>query len=205
MKKVPSKVVATPGYSTCVDNGKRRVQITQFEPVDLLEYFSEEEVQNCESLKEALKQGWVVAYEGQTLPKKSESKIKIPEMKINKGTFSSAKIQITEQKKKGRKSDYDFEVAIPKETQEKITQAQTDYKRKKLEEKEELIKKQKEELEVDHVISTGKVEIPEITTVRVDGQEIPITEFKAPKRGRKKVETKTVKVDLERKEAEKEQ
>jgi hypothetical protein len=204
MKKIPSEVIAVAGYSAFVDVGRRHVEITQFEPVNLLDYFSEEEVQNCESLKEALRQGWVVAFEGQKLPKRPDLKIKIPEMKVNDGSFSSAKIQITEQKKKGRKSDFDFDVEIPEKAQEKIEQAQADYKREKLEEKAELIRKQKEELEVDHIISTGKVEIPEINTIRVDGREVPI-DYKAPRKGRKAVKAKTVKVDLENRKAEKEE
>jgi len=196
MKRIPSKVVAAPGYSASVDIGKRGIKLTPFEPVDLLEYFTKEEIQQSESLREAFRQGWVVAYKGQNLPKKADSIIKIPEMKVNKD-FSSAKVKIVEKKNKGRKSDYEYETEIPESTQTLIKDAADNQKRKKLEEKEALLKIQKEEFETDVVISKGKVDIPKINTVRVDGKEI--MDWKAVKKGKKPVEENKIKVDLQEK------
>ena len=203
IKKVPSKVVAAPGHSVLVDVGNRGLQLRQSEPIDLLEYFSDEEIQASESLKEGLRQGWVVPFTGQKLPKKKESKIKIPKMKVGHGS-SSVKIRVVEKKKEGRASDYDYETKIPKEVRKTIEDAQEKRKREELEEKEALIQKQKEELETDQVIKKGKVEVPEITTVRVDGQEVPIKDLKISKRGIKKVKEPKVKVDVQKKEAVKE-
>jgi len=203
IKKVPSKVVAAPGHSVLVDIGNRGIQLQQSEPVDLLEEFTEEEIQASDSLRESLRQGWVVAYTGQKLPKKRESKIKIPKMKIGHGS-SSVKINIVEQKKEGRKSNYKYETKIPKEVQKTIDDAQEKRKREELEEKKALIQKQEEELETDQVIKRGKVEVPEIKTARIDGEEIPIKDLKIPKRGRKKVKDPKVKVDIQEKKAVKE-
>ena len=196
MKRIPSKVVAAPGYSASVDIGKRGIKLNSFEPVNLLEYFTKEEIQQSESLREAFRQGWVVAYKGQDLPKKSEPKIKIPNMKVSQN-FSSAKIKIVEKKNKGRKSDYNYETEIPESTQTLIKDAAEDYKRKKLEEREELLKSQKEEFETDVVIKKGKVDIPKINTIRIDGREVP--NWKAVKKGKKPVEENKIKVDLQKK------
>jgi len=196
MKRIPSKVVAAPGYSASVDIGKRGIKLTSFEPVNLLEYFTKEEIQQSESLREAFRQGWVVAFKGQILPKKSEPKIKIPDMKVSQNPFS-AKVKIVEKKNKGRKSDYEYEIEIPESTQTLIKDAADNQKRKKLEEKEELLKSQKEEFETDVVISKGKVDIPKINTVRVDGKEI--MNWKAVKKGKKPVEENKIKVDLQKK------
>lgn len=197
MKRIPSKVVAAPGYSASVDIGKRGIKLNSFEPVNLLEYFTKEEIQQSESLREAFRQGWVVAYKGQNLPKKSEPKIKIPNMKISQNSFSSAKIKIVEKKNRGRESDYEYETEIPESTQTLIKDAAENQKRKKLEEKEELLKKQKEEFETDVVIREGKVNIPKIKTVRVDGKEV--SNWKAVKKGKKPVEENKIKVNLQEK------
>lgn len=196
MKRIPSKVVAAPGYSASVDIGKRGIKLTSFEPVNLLEYFTKGEIQESESLREAFRQGWVVAYKGQTLPKKSEPKIKIPNMKVSQNP-SSAKIKIVENKRKGGESSYDYETEIPESTKTLIKDAADNQKRKKLEEKEELLKKQKEEFETDIVIQKGKVDIPKINTVRIDGKEV--SNWKAVKKGKKPVEENKIKVDLEEK------
>jgi len=196
MKRIPSKVVAAPGYSATVDIGKRGIKLNSFEPVNLLEYFTKEEIQQSESLREAFRKGWVIAYKGQDLPKKSEPKIKIPNMKVSQNP-SSAKIKIVEKKNEGRKSDYDYETEIPEATQTLIKDAADNQKRKQLEEKEALLKSQKEEFETDVVISKGKVDIPKINTVRVDGREI--MDWKAVKKGKKPVEENKIKVDLQEK------
>jgi hypothetical protein len=196
MKRIPSKVVAAPGYSASVDIGKRGIKLTSFEPVNLLEYFTKEEIQQSDSLREAFRQGWVVAFKGQELPKKSEPKIKIPDMRVSQNP-SSAKIKIVEKKNKGRESDYGYETEIPEATQTLIKDAADNQKRKKLEEKEELLKSQKEKFETDVVISKGKVDIPKITTVRIDGKEV--MNWKAVKKGKKPVEENKIKVDLQEK------
>ena len=196
MKRIPSKVVAAPGYSASVDIGKRGLKLTSFEPVNLLEYFTKEEIQQSDSLREAFRQGWVVAFKGQELPKKSEPKIKIPDMRVSQNP-SSAKIKIVEKKNKGRESDYGYETEIPEATQTLIKDAADNQKRKKLEEKEELLKSQKEKFETDVVISKGKVDIPKITTVRIDGKEV--MNWKAVKKGKKPVEENKIKVDLQEK------
>ena len=198
MEKKLSKVVAAPGISALVDIGNRGLQITQFKPVDLSKSFTEEEIQTSESLKESMKKGWVVSYTGQKLPKKNTSKIVIPSMEIKSGS-DSVSAKIVERKKEGKKSKFDYEVKIPKKVQKAIKDSQDKRKLELLKEKEDLLKLQKEELETDRAIKKGKVDIPEVKTIRVDGKEVPVEKFKAPKRGKKKVEENEIKVDVQKK------
>lgn len=195
MEKKLSMVVAAPGYSALVDIGNRGLQITQFKPVDLSKLFNEEEIQTSESLKESMRMGWVVPYTGQELPKKNTSKIVIPSMKIKSGS-DSVSAKIVERKKEGKKSDYDYEVKIPKKVQKAIKDSQDKRKLELLKEKEDLLKLQKKELETDRAIKKGKVDIPEVKTIHVDGKEVPIEKFKIPKTGRKKVKENEVKIDV---------
>ncbi|MCK4359236.1 MAG: hypothetical protein KAW92_10950 [Candidatus Cloacimonetes bacterium] len=197
MEKKLSKVVAAPGISALVDIGNRGLQITQFKPVDLSKLFTEEEIQTSKSLKESMRMGWIVPYVGQKLPKKNPSKIVIPNMEIKRGS-DSVSAKIVERKKEGKKSEYDYEVNIPKKVQKAIEDSQDKRKQEQLEEKEELLKLQKEELETDRAIKKGKVDIPEVKTIRVDGKEVPVEKFKAPKRGKKKVEENEIKVDVQK-------
>lgn len=202
MEKKLSMVVAAPGISALVDIGNRGLQITQFKPVDLSKLFNEEEIQTSESLKESMRMGWVVPYTGQKLPKKNTSKIVIPNMEIKSGS-DSVSAKIVERKKEGKKSEFDYEVTIPKKVQKAIKDSQDKRKRELLKEKEDLLNLQKEELETDRAIKRGKVDIPEVKTIHVDGKEVPVKKFKTPKRGIKKVKENEVKVDV-KKEAEEE-
>lgn len=202
MEKKLSMVVAAPGISALVDIGNRGLQITQFKPVDLSKLFTEEEIQTSKSLEESMKKGWVVPYTGQELPKKNLSKIVIPSMEIKSGS-DSVSAKIVERKKEGKKSEFDYEVKIPKKVQKAIKDSQDKRKKELLKEKEDLLNLQKEELETDQAIKKGKVDIPKVKTIHVDGKEVPVEKFKIPKSGTKKVKENEVKIDV-RKKAEEE-
>jgi len=202
MKKNLSKVVAAEGYTVLIEVGNRSLQVTQFESVDLAEFFTPEEIEKSASVKTSFQNGWLVFYKGQKLPKKPESKINIPNMKVGKGP-SSVNYKVVEKKHEGRKSDIDFEIGVTDKTKEMIKTAQDTRKQNIAKEKEELEKLRKKELETDAVIKAGKVDIPEITLVRVDGQEMPLEDFKAPKSGKRSVKETAPKVNIHQKKIKK--
>jgi len=197
--KIPSKLVAVEGRLVLVNIGNAVIEINQFEPIDLAEFFSDEEIQKSESLKESYRNKFIVEYVEQELPKKPISKLIIPNMKVGQGP-SSIGYKIIEHKNKGKESDIECVVVIPEETMQLIKKAQDARKEQLKSEEIELKKKQEEELEVDTIIKKGKADIPEINIVRVDGKEVmPLEKFKAPKSGIKQVKEKTIKVDLNKK------
>lgn len=194
-----SKVVAVEGRIVIINVGTKLIEVNQFEPIDLEELFTVEELQKSESLQESLRNGYIVEFTGQKLPKRPISKFVIPDMKVGRGP-SSVNYKVIEHKRKGRESDYEIAIEIPKETMKLIKKAQDDRKRLLLQEKEELEKIQSEELKTDTMIKRGKADIPDIQTVRIDGKEaMPLKKFKAPKNGPRKVKENTVKVDLDEK------
>jgi len=194
-----SKVVAVEGRIVIINVGNKLIEVNQFEPIDLEELFTVEELQKSESLQESLRNEYIVEFTGQKLPKRPISKFVIPDMKVGRGP-SSVNYKVIEHKRKGRESDYEIDIEIPKETMKLIKKAQNDRKRLLLQEKEELEKIQSEELKTDTMIKRGKADIPDIQTVRIDGKEaMPLKKFKAPKSGLRKVKENTVKVDLDEK------
>lgn len=203
MKRIPSKVVAVEGHSVLVDVGAHRIQITQFESTNLKAFCTSEEIQKSISIRAAIQNGWLVPYKGQKLPKKPASKIDIPKMKIGQGP-ASIKFKVTKHKRQGREARVEYEADVPEATKKMIKEAQIERKQQLLKEKKELLDKQSEELETDVVIKKGTADIPEITVVRVDGKDIPLKDFAAPKRGPRKTKKDSVKVDVYKKTATKE-
>jgi hypothetical protein len=197
--RIPNKLVAVEGRLVLVNIGKAVIEINQFEPIDLAESFSDEEIQKSESVKESIKNGWLVEYVDQELPKKPTSKIKIPNMKVGKGP-SSVRYNIVEHKNKGKEADVECNVVIPEETKQLIKKAQEARKKQLADEAKELKKNREEELKVDKMIKSGKADIPKVTMIRVDGKkEIPLTKFKAPKSGIKPIKEKIAKINLDTK------